>query len=233
MNNIQYILVRNETLLSSKRCTARVLSAGTADLNAVVDLMVDRGSSLLKSEIISVLDEFQHAIEKLLLDGKTVVTPLANFRVGLHGIFENEADSYESGRHQLVAQAHAGNQLRRAIAQQAQATRTEGLVLPPNPIRYHDISTGQENLTATPGHTAWLYGYRLRVDPADPRQGIYFIAADGTAIRIEEISWNMPGRLIFINPALPAGEYRLEVRTLNYAGDEVQSGPLPDKLVVS
>ncbi len=233
MSNIKYVLIRNEPLLDSKRCMARILSAGAADLDAVIDVMVDRGSSLLRSEILAVLDEYHHAVEKLLLDGKRVLTPLANYRVGIRGVFENEDDTFDPARHQLLARANAGPQLQQAIRLQAQATKTESLALPPNPVRYFDVTTGQENAVVTPGHTARLHGHRLHVDPADPSQGVYFVDAAGTATRVEEITWNMPGRLMFVNPALPAGVYRLEVRTLKQSSDETRDGVLPDKLTVS
>jgi hypothetical protein len=53
-----------------------------------------------------------------------------------------------------------------------------------------------------------------RVRPADPVQGLFFRAADGSATRVEDVGWNKDRHLLFIVPALPAGDYGMEVRAV-------------------
>lgn len=44
---------------------------------------------------------------------------------------------------------------------------------------------------------------------------------------------NKPGELIFLNPDLPTGTYRLEVRTIPKNSTEVRTGTLADELTVA
>ena len=84
----------------------------------------------------------------------------------------------------------------------------------PNPLTYIDTATGERNGLVTPGWEGRLIGRRLQFDPADPEQGIFYIAADGTPTRVEAVGWNKDRHLMFIVPALAAGDYGLEVRAL-------------------
>ena len=61
----------------------------------------------------------------------------------------------------------------------------------------------------TPGGLAQLDGHRLKFDPADPAQGIFFVAADRRETRVEEIARNRPAELILRVPPLAAGTYPL------------------------
>jgi hypothetical protein len=93
-----------------------------------------------------------------------------------------------------------------------------------------DIGAGEADLA---GDGALLTGYRLRYDPADPDQGIFLLAADGTATRVERFIKLMPGAVSLITPALPAGTYTLEVRANVSGNGDIRSGQLKVPLTVS
>ncbi len=60
-------------------------------------------------------------------------------------------------------------------------------------------------------------GHRLKFDQADPTQGVFFIAVDGSETRASLMVKNTARQLIFEAPAgLAAGDYTLEVR-VNYS----------------
>jgi len=78
-----------------------------------------------------------------------------------------------------------------------------------------------------------LTGRRLRFDLGDAQQGIFLVAADGSETRVERLIKVMPSEVSLIAPALPAGEYRLEVRTSPDDDGEIRAGRLESPLTVS
>ncbi|MDZ7690993.1 MAG: DUF4469 domain-containing protein [Balneolaceae bacterium] len=66
-------------------------------------------------------------------------------------------------------------------------------------------------------------------------QGVFFVnTEDGTATRVDATMLrNMPSELIFVNPDLAAGSYRLEVRSIMNGNSDVRSGVLSQELTVS
>ncbi len=85
----------------------------------------------------------------------------------------------------------------------------------------------------TPGGMGRLYGARLKFDPSDPRQGIFFIAADKTETRAGCAAENVPQQLIFLIPPLLAGTYTLEVRNLAEDSLALRRGSLGYALTVT
>jgi hypothetical protein len=77
-----------------------------------------------------------------------------------------------------------------------------------------------------------ITGYRLKFDPADPEQGIFF-AAGGSATRVEQTGKNSPSELMFLIPAeLAPGEYRPELRSALHNG-RLFTGILEELLTVA
>ena len=74
---------------------------------------------------------------------------------------------------------------------------------------------------------ATLTGHRLKHDPEDENQGVFFIATDGTETKVTVIGQNTASKLVFDIPAgLTSGDYQLVVR------NELE-GALDTKLKVS
>jgi hypothetical protein len=73
---------------------------------------------------------------------------------------------------------------------------------------------------------AGTYGSaRLSFDPADPEQGVYFVAVDGTETKVEVIGHNRPSNLTFIIPqTLAAGDYTVLVKSKT--GNTAKEGKL-------
>jgi len=67
----------------------------------------------------------------------------------------------------------------------------------------------------------------------DPRQGIFFIVGDGTARREEVAAFISLSEIILTVPSdLPSGSYRLELRAVILLRDDLQSGTLPELILV-
>ena len=69
-------------------------------------------------------------------------------------------------------------------------------------------------LYASAGHVnfAQLSGSRLKFDPAEADEGIYFVSTVAGETKVTTVQKNKPSQLVFLVPALAAGTYHLEVR---------------------
>jgi hypothetical protein len=72
----------------------------------------------------------------------------------------------------------------------------------------------------------------LGFDPADPEQGIFFLAADNGATRVSIVGKNTAAELMFLVPAtLVPGDYSLELRT-TMGNHVIRTGRLATTLAV-
>ena len=231
---IQYVLFENNSPIAPGVYTARVQTAGRADLESVVNHMVARGSTVGRADILSVLDDFCSAVELLVQDGYTIVTPVVNARPTVRGTFEGPLDSFDPNRHRLVVRVTPGVRLKKGVPNGAQLVKRYGAKNLPLPQRYTDTRSGTHNDILTPGGTGWLQGQRLTLDGADPEQGVFFVNdADKTATRVEEVTKSAGTEILFLVPTLPAGTYNLEVRAAFNDNGDIRTGKLEPLLTVS
>ena len=108
--------------------------------------------------------------------------------------YDGQADGYDPSRHQIAPKVTAGKRYRKAIKEQAQAAKQEAVK--PKPLEYTDINTGERNSVLSPGGMGQVIGHRLKFDPADPEQGFFFMAPDGSSsARVDVVGKNKPGEL--------------------------------------
>ncbi len=231
--SISYVLSENNLTDEPNSYVARVQPTGTAELDNVIARMIERGSTVTKADILSVLEEYYSAIESMVLEGVNVNTPLANYGASIKGIFNGATDSYDPSRHQVAGTVSPGKRYRKTIRERGQTTKREARKPTPNPVVYVDVNSGERDSLLTPGGMGQIVGHRLKLDPADPAQGIFLIAANGIEARIPTVGKNTPSELMFlIPPVLPAGEYTLQVRAAIYDGEQVRNGTLSATLTV-
>jgi hypothetical protein len=77
--------------------------------------MIEQGSTVVKADILSVLEDYHSAIENMVLEGMNVNTPGANYSVSIKGIFDGQADTYDPSRHQVSPSTNPGRRFRKAI----------------------------------------------------------------------------------------------------------------------
>ncbi len=225
---INYILVKNHLKPDSDEYMARVISSGTVDVETLVDDMIGGGSTVTHPDILAVLNAYYSAIIKRLLAGQRVLTPVANFSVSIRGPFENASDAFDSSRHVIHSSVSTGADLRSTMREHAQVAKGEAPNTAPNPIEYVDFGSERKNSALTTDKPGQLTGHRLKVDAADPQQGVFFIAAkDGAEARATMLMRNEPANLMFIVPAgLAPGDYEIEVRTITTQDGVIQRGRL-------
>jgi hypothetical protein len=227
---INFSLFRNSFSSEANQYRAIVQSSGTIDYDHIVNLVVKQNSTVTRADVLAVLDNFFTVIEDALLLGFNVNTPGINGRVSIKGNFEGQNDGFTPGRNRVEASFSPGPRLRRAI-QQAEVQKQEGGERLPRPLDYTDLNSGELNSQVTPGGMAQVTGYRLKFDPGDPNQGIFFV--NGSATRVSVVGKNGPMALMFLVPAgLTPGDYSLEIRSTTSNGT-LRTGVLPETLSVS
>lgn len=230
---IEYVITENHLPTNPTGYAARVLPARIIEFEDLVDRVARSNTTVSKSDVLSVLQDFCAAIQTLLLDGMHVNTPVANFRPTVTGTFIDQSDSFDPTRHRVVVRVTSGKSVRQVI-RNARVSKVLGEKPKPKPVTYIDGATGVRNATVTPGRPGRLVGENLRYDVTDPAQGIFFIRrADGAATRVEELVWSQPAHLAFIVPALAAGDYKLEVRAVPNGNHELRVGALDNVLTVA
>lgn len=230
---IQYSIHKNNLVdPSGSDYWAMVHYLGTADMDRVMERMMQRGSGVTRQDALAALSLYHSTVEMMVLEGYRVVTPLATFGARIKGRFDHPEDSFSSIRHKIEAAVSAGADIRRAVQEKAQLAQQEANKPQPRPEAFFDPISGERNSRVNPGRVGQVTGHRLKFDETDPAQGVFFIAADGSASRAEVLVMNTPRKLIFEAPAeLAAGEYILEIRSTMGNGT-VRSGRLVDVLTV-
>lgn len=228
---ISYVLRENRLTPEPDDYMAMVTPSRSVEFDEVVDRMLDRGSTLTRTDIVGVLNNLQETVETLLIEGANVNLPLANFSSSIKGVFEGSSDSFDASRHQLTPRVTAGRVLWAAYRRGLPVQKQELARPLPNLLEYVDMNTGERNSLVTAGGMGQINGHRLRFDSTDAEQGIFFLGEDNRVARVTVVGQNKPSCLLFmLPPDLAAGEYALEVRAM--LGNELRSGRLPETLTV-
>jgi hypothetical protein len=230
--SIHYKLLENKIVSTPGVYRAMVKATRRADMEDLIKEVLKRGSTVNEADVRSVTTDLFEAIIDLMLEGACISIPVANFRCGIRGNFDGPDDGYDPTRHQVMARVTPGARLRQAFRTQAQVIKEETFDLDPKPEVYTDVHSGTRDDVLTPGGLGRLVGRRLKFDAADPDQGVFFLAADGSATPVEFVGKNGPGELFFTVPTLTAGEYALEVRAIPRGSTELRSGRLKETLTV-
>jgi hypothetical protein len=230
---ITYALLENHLTADPDDYMAVVQPSGTATEDDLIEHIIQQGSTVTRADILSVVEDYATAVIYMVLDGKTVTTSLANFGVAIKGVFDGKGDSFDPSRHQLRGTVSAGKRYRKEIPGKGKTGKAEARIPAPNPEEYNDLNTGERNGVLTSAGMGQIVGHRLKFDPADDNQGIFFVAEDGSATQVDVIGRNKPAELMFTVPTLASGDYRLEVRAAVYGSQQVRTGALPMTLTVS
>jgi len=231
---ITYVLHENHLTSDPNDYMAMVQPNGTAEMEAVIQRMIEQGSTVTRADIFSVLEDYHSALESLVLEGFNVLTPCANFGASIKGIFDGQADIFDPARHRVWPNVVPGTRLRTTVVSRGQTTKGEAVMPRPNLLEFIDINSGERNSVLTPGGMAQLIGHRLKFDPADAQQGVFFIAGDGAETSVEVVGRNKPAELMFLIPdTLTTGDYTMEVRVVIRDGANLRTGRLEAALTAA
>jgi len=230
--SIKYSLIPNHLSADPDDYMAIVQDQPVRTIEDVINEIVDRGSTITKPDILSVVEEYQAVIAKFLRSGDRLNTPLFKTKASIKGVFGNQTDRFDRSRHYIRLNVSPGSRIGE-IADALSVEKVSATKARPVLELFKDFATDTQNETVTPGSGAEIRGSHLKVDPEDPDQGIFFIAFDGSETKVDMIMRNMPANLIFMIPdGLASGEYDVEVRALLQGHTNMRSGRLNEALMV-
>lgn len=231
--SLKYTLLKNHLTENPDDYMAMPQGNDSVDQGDIIDVMIARGSTVTKAEALSGKEEEASAIEAALKRGQSVNTPLVNISLSISGVFESDEDRFDPTRHRVKVNVAPGTRLK-AIASEIEVEYVSPQKTLPELRKFIDFVSDTTNTTLTPGGGGRLQGSSLKVDKDDPKQGVFFVATDGTATRVTQLMRNKPSELIFMIPNnLPAGAYTVEVRTVFSENGDIRTGRLNDSLSVS
>jgi len=229
---INYALFENHLTSDPDDYAAQVRITGSADLEALAQRMIDQGSTVTKPDILAVLEDTIKATESCLLDGYRVqLGGLCELFPRIKGVFNGITDTFDPSRHRVDVGANPGARVRRTVRVGATVTKAETIKPAPALLEYVDLGSGETNGKITSGNIGTINGHRLKFNPDQDDEGIYFVNIDTAAeVKLTAIQKNKPGQLVFLTPSVPGGQYYLEVRTRFREPAELRTGRLDEIL---
>ena len=173
-----------------------------------------RNVGVSKSQIMAVVEEYLGAMLLFLKSGSRIQTPLLTISPAVAGVFTSEEDTFDRERHSINLNVQLSDVLQAAEAfitpQKVEADKTAPVI-----TQVYDVASDSKNIVLTAGQPIKVLGKRLKIDPADPQQGVFFIhTGSGKETRGEVYSDNLPKKLTVTVPAkLGTGNFTVKVRT--------------------
>ena len=232
---IHYALFENNVTSDPEDYAAVVQAIDSADLDALIRRMLERGSTTTRADILAVMEDAIGACEALLLDGMRVnFGGLVELFPRVRGVFNGVTDVFDPARHSVDVGANPGIRVRQTVRGQATVAKDEAIKPAPNPLEYRDVGSDTTNDQVTPDNIGQLSGSRLKYDAAQADEGVFFIAtAGGAEIKVTTLQKNKPAQLVFLVPAgLLVGTHYLEVRARMRALADLRTGRLDSVLTV-
>ncbi|MDR0472768.1 MAG: DUF4469 domain-containing protein [Treponema sp.] len=196
-------------------CYPRTDSEAELSIEDVSASAVNRGGVTCSSSDFSRhAHEFFDELAYLLCDGFAVNTGYFSIYPVVKKLFKNEHEAYDSKNHLVSFRFRIRPPLRR-LAKHI-GIEVEGPLYASGRIERFTDESGAAGKTLTPGSFFSLAGFKIKVTGDTPDCGVWFVSKADPSLRYKA------GRKLFVNtsrkvagiaPALPAGEYGVEVVT--------------------
>lgn len=220
---LEYTLSDNPITPDPNDCTARVQNVTSYDLEAIKALMLDKGTTLTRTDIDAGTTNLCEALADCIAKGGTINIPLFRTSFSITGVFRDSTDTFDPARHSINLNLNPGPLLLEAL-KKITLTKVAATDSLPQVVRVQDSTTKSINDQITPAGAIIINGSLLKIAGDHPSNGVYFIAQDGTATPVEIMVENNPSKLIVMVPALQAGTYTLQITTqYNGTGDGVKT----------
>ena len=215
---LKYALRENLLTAAPDDFMAQVQDVRSYTLDEIIDLMMQKGSTLTRADVAAVLQIYGEVCASVIADGCALNTPLMNTSLSISGVFNGANDAFDKKRHAVNLNITAGTALKAALGK-VKCEKTGTTSTDPYINEVKDVVSGKVNEVLTKGGVVQITGSRLKFDAKDAAQGIFFIPETGAPVRAAVIAENKPARLMAIIPAdLAAGTYYIEVRSKHSGG---------------
>ncbi|MGQ1892050.1 DNA-binding domain-containing protein [Thermophagus sp. OGC60D27] len=179
----------------------------------IVDDMVERGSTVTRPDILSVLEEYKASIRRRIAMGRNVNTPLFEAYHTISGVFNGLDDTFNRSRHKVKLSMNPGKVLKDAMSS-VEVQRVDIDPATPDIQRVEDLRTHSINEEFSSGDIISIRGSNLKFDESDPDQGVFFIDDSGNATKATNVAKNKPSELLVFAPEGLSGSYHIEVRAI-------------------
>ena len=192
---------------------AQVADVRSYTLDEIINLMMEKGSSVTRADAAAVLQVYGEVCALLVANGAALNTPLMNASMSISGVFDGANDSFDRRRHAVNLNMTAGTLLRDALAS-VKCEKTQIASTDPYITEVKDVVSDTVNSALTKGGIVQITGSRLKFDAKDETQGIFFVPETGAPVRATVVAENKPARLTALIPqTLDAGIRYIEIRT--------------------
>ncbi len=93
--SINYSLIPNHLTDDPSDYMAVVQDQQTRTMDDIIDEMADRGSTVTKADILSVMEDYQAVLAKFLSNGDRINTPLFKTSASISGVFEDQTNNFD------------------------------------------------------------------------------------------------------------------------------------------
>ncbi len=221
---LKYNLVENLLTERPDDYAAQTIPTRSYDKNAVIDLILRRGTLLTRTDVLAVMNGLEETVVDVVRDGGTINLPLFNTSFSISGVFDGPMDSFDSSRHRLNVNLTKGTLLRKAESE-VRFAKTDAVTPQPSIVEVRDAVSGATNDVLTPGGVIQLWGANLKIAGDNEANGLWFVPETGDAIKAEVVITNKPSQLIAMIPALAAGNYTVRVVTQSTGGGALLKTP--------
>ena len=221
---LKYNLVENLLTERPDDYAAQTIPTRSYDKNAVIDLILRRGTLLTRTDVLAVMNGLEETVVDVVRDGGTINLPLFNTSFSISGVFDGPMDSFDSSRHRLNVNLTKGTLLRKAESE-VRFAKTDAVTPQPSIVEVRDAVSGATNDVLTPGGVIQLWGSNLKIAGDNEANGLWFVPETGDAVKAEVVVTNKPSQLIAMIPALAAGNYTVRVVTQSTGGGVLLKTP--------
>ena len=221
---LKYNLVENLLTERPNDYAAQTVPTRSYDKNAVIDLILRRGTLLTRTDVLAVFNGLEETLADIVKDGGTINLPLFNTSFSISGVFDGPMDSFDSSRHRLNVNLTKGTLLRKAESE-VRFAKTDTVTPQPSIVEVRDAVSGATNEALTPGGVIQLWGANLKIAGDNEANGLWFVPETGDAVKAEVVVTNKPSQLIAMIPALAAGNYTVRVVTQSTGGGVLLKTP--------
>jgi hypothetical protein len=229
---MKYSLYDNKvTQDNTDDCYARPVEVKVNTRGQLVQNLTRSGSILKTTECNAVIDGYWNEIGGFIARGEGYRDEYLTVRLDINGVFTDSNDRFDPSRHTLVVSALLNSSLT-ALAKSVPLQYEKAVAGAPVIESVYDWGSDTVNEKLTPGDTIEIAGEDLKIYE-ERGEGVFFMdQSTGVETPGELPRRNEPGGLMLRVPALPSGQYRIEVRNTTRKGKVLRTGVFVQPLTV-
>jgi hypothetical protein len=171
------------------------------------------------NDLVEYVKQFFDEAAYQLCDGFAINTGYFSVHPNVGGTFDKVSQSHDANKHPVTFRFRTRAPLRSLAGHII--VEVEGLANVSGYIdEFTDVSTESVNDILTPGGMFSIAGHKIKVAGNESEVGLYFIPEDSASQPVKvggHFAENTASKLIGVIPPLPAGKWKIEVRT-RYSG---------------